>query len=42
MEKTTITCLCDNTVKYSSTYWGEHGISFLIEAGERTVLFDTG
>jgi len=42
MDKTTITCLCDNTVKYSSTYWGEHGISFLIEAGERTVLFDTG
>lgn len=42
MEKTTITCLCDNTVKYSSTYWGEHGISFLIETGDDSVLFDTG
>ena len=37
-----ITCLVDNAVKPSSPYWGEHGLSFLIESGNERVLFDTG
>ena len=37
-----LTCLVDNTVKSSSPYWGEHGLSFLIESENRRVLFDTG
>jgi 7,8-dihydropterin-6-yl-methyl-4-(beta-D-ribofuranosyl)aminobenzene 5'-phosphate synthase len=36
-------CLVDNSVRPSSAFWGEHGLSFLIDAdyGKR-LLFDTG
>lgn len=37
-----IICLVDNAVKPSSPYWGEHGLSFLIEAGNQRILLDTG
>jgi len=37
-----LTCLVDNAVKPSSPYWGEHGLSFLIEVGDQRILFDTG
>lgn len=37
-----ITCLVDNSVKSRSTFWGEHGLAFLIEAQGKRVLFDTG
>lgn len=36
-----IKCVIDNNVKFSSNYWGEHGLSFLIENKEN-ILFDTG
>jgi len=36
-----LTCLVDNCVP-SSPLWGEHGLSFLIEAREGNVLWDTG
>ena len=36
-----IKCVVDNNVKLSSNFWGEHGISFLIENKEK-ILFDTG
>ncbi len=42
MKDTTITCLCDNNVMLSSRLRGEHGISFLIERGTASLLFDTG
>jgi len=37
-----LTCLVDNAVRQSSRFWGEHGISFLIETPNGRVLFDTG
>ncbi len=37
-----ITCLVENTAMLSSTLWGEHGLSFLVERGDARVLFDTG
>jgi 7,8-dihydropterin-6-yl-methyl-4-(beta-D-ribofuranosyl)aminobenzene 5'-phosphate synthase len=37
-----ITCLVDNTAQPGSRLWAEHGLAFLIEAGTRRVLFDTG
>ncbi|MHC1604374.1 MAG: MBL fold metallo-hydrolase [Candidatus Methanofastidiosia archaeon] len=37
-----IECICDNNVKLSSKFWGEHGISFLIEGDGKKLLFDTG
>lgn len=36
-----IKCVVDNNVKLSSSFWGEHGLSFLIENKEK-ILFDTG
>lgn len=36
-----IKCVVDNNVKLSSKFWGEHGLSFLIENKEK-ILFDTG
>jgi len=35
-------CLVDNCVLPQGKLWGEHGVSFLIEAGDDRVLFDTG
>ena len=37
-----ITCVIDNAVQHSSRFWGEHGLSFLIETDNGSVLFDTG
>jgi len=37
-----ITCVIDNTVQHGSRFWGEHGLSFLIETDNGNVLFDTG
>jgi len=37
-----ITCLVDNTAGLGSRLWGEHGSAFLIESGDRGILFDTG
>ena len=37
-----ILCLVDNSVQPLSTFWGEHGLSFLVESGNDRVLFDTG
>ncbi len=37
-----ITCVIDNAVQHSSRFWGEHGLSFLIETDNGNVLFDTG
>ena len=38
-----VQCLVDNSVQLSSAFWGEHGLSFLIDADDgRRLLFDTG
>jgi len=37
-----VICVVDNTVQRASHMWGEHGLAFLIEAGDQRVLFDTG
>jgi len=37
-----ITCIVDNAVQRSSSFWGEHGLAFLIETEAGRVLFDTG
>jgi len=38
----TITCITENSATRGSPFWGEHGLSFLIEIGDRRILFDTG
>lgn len=37
-----VTCVVDNAVCDHSTFWGEHGLAFLIETKRGRVLFDTG
>jgi 7,8-dihydropterin-6-yl-methyl-4-(beta-D-ribofuranosyl)aminobenzene 5'-phosphate synthase len=37
-----VTCVVDDAVQRSSSFWGEHGLAFLIETAGRRVLFDTG
>jgi 7,8-dihydropterin-6-yl-methyl-4-(beta-D-ribofuranosyl)aminobenzene 5'-phosphate synthase len=37
-----VTCVVDNTVQQGSRFWGEHGLSFWIETGHGSALFDTG
>lgn len=37
-----ITCLVNDYVMLYQKFWGEHGLAFLVETGEDTVLFDTG
>jgi len=37
-----ITCVVDNAVDPHSSFWGEHGLAFLIESDGARVLFDTG
>ena len=39
---TRVTCVTDNCVRPGSTFWGEHGVSFLIETDAGCILFDTG
>lgn len=40
--KAHITCLDDNSVQVGTGYWGEHGVSYLIEVPAGKILFDTG
>ncbi len=40
--KIKITTIAENTVATSKEQIGEHGLSFLIEAGDKKILFDTG
>jgi len=35
-----LTCLVDNCA--TSTLWGEHGLSFFIQTGSYSVIWDTG
>ncbi len=35
-------CVNDNTAKFSSEFYAEHGLSILIEKGDFKILFDTG
>lgn len=37
-----VTCVVDNAVCDHSTFWGEHGLAFLIETRSGCILFDTG
>jgi len=37
-----VTCVVDDAVCDHSTFWGEHGLAFLIETESGSVLFDTG
>ena len=37
-----LVCLVDNAVHPHASFWGEHGLAFLIESEERRILFDTG
>ena len=37
-----VICIVDNAVQPGSRFWGEHGLSFLIETEHGRVLFDTG
>ncbi|MBM4464152.1 MAG: MBL fold metallo-hydrolase [Chloroflexi bacterium] len=37
-----ITCIVDNAVSDHSSFWGEHGVAFLIETASGSILFDTG
>jgi len=37
-----VTCVIDDAVQRSSSFWGEHGLAFLIETDAGRVLFDTG
>jgi 7,8-dihydropterin-6-yl-methyl-4-(beta-D-ribofuranosyl)aminobenzene 5'-phosphate synthase len=38
----TLRCLVDNNALHGSAFWGEHGVSFLIETPAGRVLFDLG
>ena len=37
-----VACVVDDAVQRSSPFWGEHGLVFLIDAGGKRLLFDTG
>jgi 7,8-dihydropterin-6-yl-methyl-4-(beta-D-ribofuranosyl)aminobenzene 5'-phosphate synthase len=37
-----VTCIVDDAVHGHSYFWGEHGVSFLIESADGCLLFDTG
>lgn len=37
-----VICVVDNSVLRASNLWAEHGLAFLIETGDKQVLFDTG
>jgi 7,8-dihydropterin-6-yl-methyl-4-(beta-D-ribofuranosyl)aminobenzene 5'-phosphate synthase len=37
-----VTCVVDDAVQRSSSFWGEHGLAFLIEMEGKRLLFDTG
>ena len=42
INKLKITTLVDNNSLLGSSFWAEHGLSFLIEADGEKILFDTG
>ena len=42
INKLKITTLVDNNALLGSGFWAEHGLSFLIEADGKKILFDTG
>jgi len=42
IERLKITTLVDNNSLLGSSFWAEHGLSFLIEADGEKILFDTG
>lgn len=42
LENVKFTTLVDNTAKFSSQLWAEHGFAILIEADNKKILFDTG
>ena len=37
-----VICVVDNAARRGSSFWGEHGVSFLIEVEGQRLLFDTG
>jgi 7,8-dihydropterin-6-yl-methyl-4-(beta-D-ribofuranosyl)aminobenzene 5'-phosphate synthase len=37
-----VICLVDNAVQPHTSFWGEHGLAFLIETKDGRILFDTG
>jgi 7,8-dihydropterin-6-yl-methyl-4-(beta-D-ribofuranosyl)aminobenzene 5'-phosphate synthase len=37
-----VTCVVHDAVQRSSSFWGQHGLAFLIETEPERVLFDTG
>jgi 7,8-dihydropterin-6-yl-methyl-4-(beta-D-ribofuranosyl)aminobenzene 5'-phosphate synthase len=37
-----IICVVENTARRGSPFWGEHGLSYVIESDHGCVLFDTG
>lgn len=37
-----LSCVVENTAKFSSEFWAEHGFSVLIEHEDSKILFDTG
>lgn len=41
-ELTRLICLVENAVLLHSPFWGEHGLSVLVETPGGCVLFDTG
>ena len=42
MSQFQITCLDNDGVKIFNSFWGEHGLSFLVETEDQMVLFDAG
>jgi 7,8-dihydropterin-6-yl-methyl-4-(beta-D-ribofuranosyl)aminobenzene 5'-phosphate synthase len=41
-DKFRISCLDNDSVKIFNSFWGEHGLSFLVERDDRMILFDAG
>lgn len=37
-----VACLDNDCVKIFQSFWGEHGLSFLVETAQQSVLFDVG
>ncbi|NMC77807.1 MAG: MBL fold metallo-hydrolase [Chloroflexi bacterium] len=42
IKRFSITCLDNDCVKVFQSFWGEHGLSFLVETEQQSVLFDAG
>ena len=37
-----VICVVDNAAQRGSEFWAEHGVAFMIEKGDKRLLFDTG